>query len=123
MHLLRTSTFKRTVRCNVPDPVNADQFAEVKFVAELRLLPQAELEKITGAVESSASEAEQMRSTQAAFDRVVVNIFEIGDDGKPREPTEESKALVREHPIACAATTREAFTAIAEGLVRKNSKG
>lgn len=118
MHLLRTNTFKRTVKCQVPHPDLVDQFAEVTFVATLRLLPQAELERITGAVEASASEAEAMRSTQAAFDRLVVDIAEVG-----QAPTDESKAVVREHPIACAATTRAAFAAIAEGLVRKNSNG
>lgn len=123
MKFLKSSTFKRTVTCCVPHPDQVDQFVDVAFVAELRLLSQDEVESLVKAVEDAATGTEREQSTQAFFDRVVVSISEIDDETKAiRVPTEEAKAAVRAHPIACQVAAFEVFKAIREGVGRKNSK-
>lgn len=123
MKFLKTNTFKRTVKCGVPHPDKVDQFVDVSFVAELRLISQEEVEALVRTVEAAATDAEREKSTQAFFDRVVVSISAIDDETKEiKSPTEEDKAAVRTHPIACQAAAFEVFKAIGEGIARKNSK-
>lgn len=123
MKFLKTTTFKRTVKCGVPHPDKVDEFVDVKFVAELRLISQEEVEALVRTVENATTDAEREKSTQAFFDHVVVSIAEIDDETKEiKSPSEDAKAAVRTHPIACQAAAFEVFKAIGEGIARKNSK-
>jgi hypothetical protein len=122
MKFLKTNTLKRTVACRVPHPENLDEFVDVKFVAELRLISQAAVEALVKKVDEATGD-EKDKSTQAFFDEVVIAVSEIDDEtGAVKPASEESKALVREHPIACQAAAFEVFKAISEGVSRKNSK-